>query len=108
MPKITVHIEANLIWKWCRTTHGKYVGICDAIAQTVQADKFGDLLETMNEVLDSTFRELLSTGDLNKFLHEHGWNIRGRPVSKRDVNIRFDVPFGLKQFKNSDPEKVLC
>ena len=94
--KSTVHIEARLLWKWGRTKSGNFIAICDAIGQTVQADSFSHLLETMTEALGSTFSELFSTGDLEKFLRAHGWSADKLPDRPHSRNIRFDVPFELK------------
>lgn len=106
MPKITIHVEAKLTWKWGRTLHGSYIAICDPLAQTVQAEKFGELLESIHEALDSTFRELLSTGDLQSFLHEHGWKVQKLPENRH--NVRFDVPFNLSEARARDLEEALC
>ena len=105
--KITVHIQGKLVWKWGRTKHGNYIAVCDSIAQTVQASKFGELLETMNEALDSTFRELFLSGDLEKFLRERGWST-GSPVPRARKNVRFDMPFELKGVKRRDCEAAFC
>lgn len=68
-----IRIEGKLLWKWGRTKRGAYIAVCDPIAQTLQADRFSELLESINEALDSTFRELLSTGELHKFLRARRW-----------------------------------
>src|SRR5947208_2936634 len=105
--KVTVHIKGNLIWKWGRTKRGGYVASCDPIAQTVQATKFSDLLETIQEALDSTFHELLSTGDLDRFLRDRGWSTDTR-MRRADRNVRFDMPFDLKGVSTRDLKEALC
>lgn len=93
---IVVQIQGNLVWKFCQTKRGNFIGVCEALRQTVQAASYRELLETMNEALDSTFRELLSTGDLPKFLRDMGWTtVRHVPRAQR--NIRFDMPFEVKR-----------
>ena len=106
--KNLVHIQAKLVWKWGRTRNGHYVAVCDAISQTVQADKFDELLETMNEALDSTFRELLSSGDLNQFLQSRGWKSLDLPEPASRKNIRFDVPYDLQGVRSHDLQAALC
>ena len=106
MMKMTVHIQGKLIWKWGRTKSGSYVAVCDPLAQTVQANKFGELLETMNEALESTFKELFSSGDLEKFLQERGWSSPDLPARAR-ANVRFDMPFDLKGVRRRDLEEAL-
>lgn len=106
--KTIVHVRARLLWKWRRTGDGHYVAACDPIGQTVQAEKFDELLETINEALDSTFRELLSSGDLKRFLRDHGWTSPDLPDSRSRKNIRFDVPFDLRGVRARDLEAALC
>ena len=105
--KNIVHIQGKLMWKWGRTKRGTYIAICDDIAQTVQASKFGDLLETMHEALESTLRELFSSGDLDKFLHERGWTIKS-PAPRKQSNVRFDMPFDLKGVRTRDLKEAVC
>ena len=105
---MTVHIEGKLIWKWGRTKHGTYIAVCDPIAQTVQADKFPELLETINEALESTFSELFSSGDLAKFLRERGWKSAELPGRRARRNVRFEMPFDLKGVRRRDLEEAFC
>jgi len=105
--RVTVHIKGKLMWKWGRTKNGNYIAVCDPIGQTVQASKFGELLETINEALDSTFRELLSSGDFEEFLRDRGWSSDlSTPRNRR--NVRFDMPFELKGVQRRDLEEAIC
>ena len=85
--KNVVHVQGKLLWKWGRGRSGRYVAVCDAIGQTVEAERFEELLETMHEALDSTFCELMSSGDLPEFLHSHGWTTAELPRSQKGRNI---------------------
>ena len=105
--KTVVQITAKLQWKFGITKNRKYVAFCSPIGQTVQADSFPELMACMDEALDSTLRELLSTGDLPAFLKEHGWEAEGLKLEK-NKNVRFDVPFDLKQVRERDLEAALC
>lgn len=104
----TVHIKGNLIWKWGRTKRGNYIAVCDSIGQTVQANKFGELLETIYEALDSTLSELFSSGDLERFLRKQGWSHTDIPARQVSRNVRFDMPFDLKGVRKRDLEEALC
>jgi hypothetical protein len=106
--KITIHIRGNLQWKWGRTKSGKYVAVCDPLGQTVEADKFGDLLATINEALDSTLHELLSSGDLEGFLREQGWEAENFAAAAPRRNIRFDMPFDMKGMRTRDLKEAIC
>ena len=105
--KTLVQITAKLEWKFGRTKNRTYVAFCPPIAQTVQADSFTDLMACMEEALDSTLRELLASGDLPKFLEEHGWIAEG-PKIEKNRNVRFEVPFNLRQVRERDLEAALC
>ena len=108
--KRTVHIQGKILWKWGRTSQGNYIAVCDSIAQTVQASRFGELLETMQEALESTFRELFSSGDLENFLHERGWStdLPVPSIPGTQKNSRFEMPFDLKGVRKRDLEEALC
>jgi hypothetical protein len=103
----TVHIQGSLIWKWGRTKSGGYIAICDPIGQTVESDKFGELLEMIQEALDSTLRELFSSGDLENFLSERGWKAE-KPIVSAQRNVRFDMPFDVKGVPTRDLKEALC
>ena len=103
-----VHVEGHLVWKWSRTSSGNYVAFCDSIAQSVQASTFGELFETINEALGSTFNELFSSGDLAAFLQEHGWKSVDLPMDDGKKDVRFDMPFDLKGVSNCDLEEAIC
>jgi hypothetical protein len=105
--KTTINIQGNLAWLWCRTKTGNYLAICNPLAQTVQADTFRELLETMDEALNSTLNELFSTGDLNKFLHERGWSFM-TPIPPQQRNVRFEMPFDVKGSSKRDFSEALC
>jgi predicted RNase H-like HicB family nuclease len=102
-------VQAKITWKWVKTRHGKYVAICPALGQTVQAETFGDLVESMNEALDSTMRELMDSGNLNHFLKERGWKaVMPEQRHKPHQRVRFDVPYGLKHVRERDLQEALC
>jgi hypothetical protein len=104
---VIIRIEGKLLWKYGRTKQGNYIAVCGPIAQTVQADKFSDLLETINEALDSTFRELLSSGHLEQFLRDRGWSSQ-LPAPTERKNLRFDMPFELKGVRRHDFNEAVC
>jgi hypothetical protein len=105
--KETLHIKGSLVWQWGRSQRGHYIAVCDPIGQTVQADKFSELLESISEVVNSTFRELLSTGDLEQFLRDRGWKSES-PLPSRQKNVRFDMPFDLTGVNTRDFKATIC
>jgi hypothetical protein len=108
MADVTINIQAKLIWKWGKTRQGSYIAVCDSIGQTVEAERFADLVATINEALVSTFNELLSSGDLDKFLQDRGWSCPNQPTLSARRNVRFDVPFDLKGVQRRDLEAAFC
>jgi hypothetical protein len=59
----------------------------------------------MSEAVIMLFQELLSTGDLGKFLAQNGWNtVQPLPArTRRDVS--FDVPLSTQRISARDIEK---
>jgi hypothetical protein len=90
--QITVRIEAKLQWGCFRAKGGSWIGVCDPLKLTVQADTWAELMEDIGHTLDAMLSDLLKTNELDKFLREHGWQVRGT-IPHRPKNVRFDVPF---------------
>jgi predicted RNase H-like HicB family nuclease len=87
-----VRIEANLQWQ-CSPAGGEYwVGVCDPLKLTVQANTYAELLEDIGHTLDAMFKDLLETRELERFLRDHGWTPIG-PIPRTSKNVRFDIPF---------------
>jgi hypothetical protein len=103
--KQTVQIEGSLEWKWGRTQNGRYIAICQPLGQTLQAERFPELLGSIVEALESTFRELCLSGDLEKFLMDRGWKVN---LPAEPKNARFEMPFELKGMKRRDFAEALC
>jgi hypothetical protein len=87
-----VRIDANLQWRYTIGKGGNYVAVCDPLKLTLQAGTWAELMEDTSDVLNSIFRDLLSSNELDHFLRDHGWTLQGR-FPKRPENVRFDVPF---------------
>jgi hypothetical protein len=108
---VIVSIQAKLVWKWGRSKRGLYLATCPAIKQTVQADRWEDLLGSINESLDSTLREVFESGDFENFLREHGWKAQNVPPNSpkgKRGGVSFDVPFDLRGVRSRDLEEALC
>lgn len=106
---MTIYVRANLLWQWGRNKRGTYIAFCQPIRQTVQANRFEELVATMQEAIESTFHELFSTGDLETFLKEQGWRTESPvPPATTTKNVRFDVPFDLKGVRHRDLKEALC
>ena len=85
----TVRIDASLPYKVWQAQSGVWIGVCDALQVTVQADTWAELMEAIIDGLEMIFQDLLNSGELEQFLAEQGWQARG----PYDVDTKFDVPF---------------
>ena len=76
MQRQIVRINAQLGWAVTRDPRSeRWIGVCDPLAMTAEAETFPELMETIAEILQSAFRELLSTGDLMTYLRDRGWTL---------------------------------
>ena len=89
---IRVDVNANVQWQILQAKGGNWVGICDPLKLTVQAETWADLMEDIGQTLNALLLDLLSANELPRFLSEHGWQLVG-PMPDRPVEVRFDVPF---------------
>lgn len=95
---IPVEVGANIAWLVIRSGDGGYVGRCDALKVTAQGDTFGELMSTIVEVQNELLLDLLGEGELEAFLHRHGWRpLMPIPAQIPPHGIRFDVPFTVTQ-----------
>jgi hypothetical protein len=95
--KVMIHIvkiEANLQLQ-CKPTGSHWIGICEPLKLTLQADTWADLMEDFGHTLDAVMRDLLETGELEHFMRNHGWQFKAGspPAGENAKALRFDVPF---------------
>ena len=51
-------------------------------------------MEDMSLALDALLREMVISGDFQRFMRDHGWTYIGPMPSVADVeHVRFDLPF---------------
>ena len=89
----STRLKGEVTW-YCEhdTTCGKWVGICDDLSLTVQADTQRELHSSIWEAMDELFKMLVEEGELKNFLVEHGWYLEqpeSRSISDLPVNIEF-------------------
>ena len=87
-----LRIQANLRWDVTQGKGGAWVGICQPLQLTVQAETWIELMETIGETLDAVLKDLLASNELPRFLKDRGWQAMG-PMPNRPEDVRFDVPF---------------
>ncbi|MDQ6632532.1 MAG: hypothetical protein M3Y82_12390 [Verrucomicrobiota bacterium] len=105
-----ISLEGQITWKYCEDIKArKWVAVCDPFQITIQADSFPELREGMSESIDAMLTELLSTGDLDKFLEEHGWSsVSPIPQKSARARLSFDVPLNTRRISPRDLEKAFC
>ncbi len=87
-----VNVYSKMKWSAFRDPATKYwVAVCDPLALTVQGETWRALMESISDTLDLIFKDLLESGELDRFLKTHGWK-RGE-IPPKPAKVRFDVPF---------------
>ena len=64
-----------------------WIGICDPLKLTVDADSLAELVEDITETLEAVFKELDSTGDLERVLSENGL------AADQEMRLMLNLPF---------------
>ena len=90
---VEINIAAQLQWNCFRAKGGHWVGVCDPLKLTVQADTWAELMEDIGQTLDLMLKDLLKSNELERFLRDHGWKMVGGAPSVAGRDVRFDVPF---------------
>jgi hypothetical protein len=106
---MTLDLEAQVEWKFFRdAASGYWIAICDPLKQTVSAETWAELNDSIAQTLDLLFRELLEKNELESFLRSHGWRFT-QPLPDRRRNVRFDVPWKLVQRRGAyAKESAVC
>lgn len=84
-----VRIEGKVEWEIRIADGYSYVGICDPLGLTLQAETWAAMMEEIGAVQNLLFKDLCETNELDRFLRERGWIAKGEP----DVGAIFDLPF---------------
>ena len=76
---LIIHFAANVQTQWqvVRGRSGCWVGICNPLSLTVEADTYEQLAHLVGHSIDDLMRDLIQSGELPRFLLDHGW----RPLS---------------------------
>ena len=89
MNRDVVRIEGTVEWTIQPAEGGCYVGICDSLGLTLQADTWADMTDEIGNVQATLFRDLCAEGELDQFLTAHGW----RAIGDVYEGAVFDLPF---------------
>lgn len=111
MSSKAIQIQAEVNWRYRKDkTSGFYIAECKELGLVVTGETHALMVESINESLDLLFNELLSSGDLEKFLRENKWQLQSTLPSKRNQSpVTFDVPYRLTERRGHlDTEGALC
>lgn len=89
---VQVLVQGQLQWEFWRTEAGTFLAGCRPLKLTLEAERFGELLEDIELALDALLKEMFRTNDFDRFLRERGWIVQG-PIPAQLNDVRFDVPF---------------
>lgn len=97
MTLVRFDTNANLQWVTLPARDGGWIGVCEPLKITVQGETFGELLQNANGVLNDLLVDLMEDGELDRFLHDHGWRpISPVPHGVDAHDIQFEVPFDVR------------
>jgi hypothetical protein len=87
------HLKAKVDWVCVfDKTCDKWVGVCDDLGLTVQADQQKELHTAIWEAMESLFSMLIEEGLLDKFLKEHDWCCeQSEPTAIKNVPVNIRV-----------------
>ena len=86
---------------------GHWIGVCEPLKLTITADNPQEFYESIREGMNSFFKELLSTGDFDHFLRDHGWQAI-TPIPQRRRDLYFDVPLNTRRVPEHDLQEAVC
>lgn len=89
-----VQIQAQLVWGIKRLVSGSWMGVCEPLGISLEAEDEPELRSMIEEAHHTLFLDLMESGELAQFLRDRGWSTKGPiPVGPVDMGVRFDVPF---------------
>lgn len=103
---VIVRLQSQLQWRATKIpASGRWIGICDAMSLSMEADSLDELHSLINETLQLVFIDLLEDNELDQFLQERGWQAVNLPTQHDGGDIEFDVPWELIAEGARDPER---
>ncbi|MBI3492607.1 MAG: hypothetical protein HY047_12640 [Acidobacteria bacterium] len=97
-------MDANLQWNVQQANGGNWIGVCDPLKLTVQAETWADLMEDIGHTLDALLKDLLVSNELDRFLRDQGWKLLAA-IPIRPDDVRFDVPFIPAMMTSNGPAR---
>lgn len=98
-----VRIQGNVRWDIQPAEGGCYVGVCDELGLTMQADTWAELMQAIGSTLEMLFKDLCEADEFDQFLREHGWEADGQI----DADAIIDMPFLPTMAQAHDPASAV-
>lgn len=99
--KAVIEIKGNVAWKYFQSESSKWIGICDSLSLTLQADSYSELVAEIGEAMEMMFNDLLATDELENFLRVRGWQmsptLKGIP---KNTPVTFDMPITISRTRH--------
>jgi hypothetical protein len=89
-----IPIIANIEWCARRLPSGGWMGVCDAMHLSLQADSLDELHELIESAVQQVFQDLHGDNLLDTYLREQNWRA-GTPMEDADSSAHFGVPWHL-------------
>ncbi len=102
----TIALKAQIQWRATFSdASSRWIGICDPMNLALEADSLDELYSVIDETMHIVLLDLLLDDELDRYLQERGWQVRGAPVVAKTEDITFDVPWELIAEGARDPER---
>jgi predicted RNase H-like HicB family nuclease len=95
---IQIQVQAQVQWRVGRSSSGNYIGVCDPLNMTMEGSTLEELEQNINESIQLLMSDLMESGELERFLQDHGW--RAVPDPRQQGPVEFRLPYNL-QVRNS-------
>lgn len=101
-----IRIVGQISWKVSRNPKtGAYIGACDSLNVTAQGRTRSELMEMIDDILETLLTDMVAEGRLEQVARQHGWKIEGE-LPKRDARrpqtLKFDLPFVVPDVATSN------
>jgi hypothetical protein len=93
---VEIQLEAQVQWR-AEPGAGKgvWVGICDALNLSVEANSLDELHSLIPESIHLLMVDLVLDNEFDTYLSDRGWKARGIPQQEAAEQTEFHVPWEL-------------
>jgi len=92
--RVIIQVNGKVQWQFRQLASGEFIAHCQPLKITLESGNWSELLEDMTLAMDGVLKEMASTNELDRFLHDHGWTLM-QQVPVHVSNVQFQIPFEL-------------